>query len=82
MVQKDHSFIVLHYQSFLNKYILQVLFTYSLAVGETQHCEAEPHVDAKDDKKHDPSVDRTTVIPVETSMKYLKTVGTYHRSYK
>lgn len=64
------------------KIYLQVLFTRSLAVGQQLHCEAESHVDAKDDKKHDSSVDRTNIISVETSMKYLKSEGMCYISYR
>jgi hypothetical protein len=39
--------------------------------------EANSEVEAK---KHAPTVDRTTVIPVETSMKYLKSEGMYYKS--
>jgi len=60
--------------------LLQVLFTRSLAVGQQLCSEAESDVDAKDDKKHDPSIDRTTVISVETSKKYLKSEA-YKETY-
>lgn len=60
--------------------MLQILFTRSLAVGEQRHSEAESPVDAKDEKKHDPSIDRTTIIPVETSMKYMKSEA-YKETY-
>jgi hypothetical protein len=51
---------------------LQDLFTRSLMVGVPLCCEADSEVEAK---KHVPSIDRTTVVPVETSMKYLKSEG-------
>jgi len=64
------------------KIYLQVLLTRSLAVGQQLYSEAESHVDDKDDKKHDPSVDRTTIISVETSKKYLKSEGMCYISYR
>jgi hypothetical protein len=61
------------------KIYLQVLFTRSLAVGQQLYSEAESHVD---DKKHDPSIDRTTIISVETSKKYLKSEGMCYIFYR
>jgi hypothetical protein len=58
------------------------VFTRSLVVGQRLHSEAESHVDAKDDDKHDPAKDRTAVISVETSQKYLKSEGTCWVSYR
>jgi len=59
---------------------LHSLLIHHLSVGTPLCCEAEPKAEAKDDdKKHDLSVDRTTVIPVETSMKYLKSEGMYYK---
>jgi hypothetical protein len=46
-------------------------------VGVPLFCEAESEVEAK---KHVPSIDHTTIIPVETSMKYLKSEGMYYKS--
>jgi hypothetical protein len=46
-------------------------------VGVPLCCEADSEVEAK---KLAPTVDRTTVIPVETSIKYVKSEGMYYKS--
>jgi hypothetical protein len=70
-------FYISSFRSSCFKYILQDLFTRSLVVGVPLCCEAESEVEAK---KHVTSIDRTTVIPVETSMKYLNSEGMYYKS--
>ncbi|PSN43440.1 Pyridine nucleotide-disulfide oxidoreductase domain-containing protein 1, partial [Blattella germanica] len=52
---------------------LQLLRPFSLAVP--LNCEAETQVEADSEKKLDPSIDRSSVVPVETSIKYLKSGG-------
>jgi hypothetical protein len=59
---------------------LQDLFIRPLTVGVPLFCKPESELEANDDdKKHDPSIDRTTVIPVETSIRYLKSEGMYYK---
>ncbi|XP_023711058.1 28S ribosomal protein S18b, mitochondrial [Cryptotermes secundus] len=65
------------YKFLVNSGLHKDLFTRSLRVGVLSCCEADSEVEAK---KHVPSVEHTTVIPVETSMKYLKSEA-YKETY-
>jgi hypothetical protein len=76
-MQNDVPFLYISFKSNFFKNILQDLFTRCLMVGVPLCCEADSEVEAK---KHVPSIDRTTVIPVETSMKYLKSEGMCYKS--
>jgi hypothetical protein len=71
------SILVFHYSYLFFEYISQDLFTRSLVVGMPLCCETNPKVEAK---KPAHTIDRTTVIPVETSMKYLTSEGMYYKS--
>ncbi|XP_021939941.1 28S ribosomal protein S18b, mitochondrial isoform X2 [Zootermopsis nevadensis] len=58
------------------------LFIRPLTVGVPSFCKPESEVEVKDDnnKKHDPSIDSTTVVPAETSIRYLRSEA-YKETY-
>jgi hypothetical protein len=78
------SCIILYFISHVNFLciycVLQDLFIRPLTVSMPLCCEPESEVEVKDnDKKHDTSIDRIN-IPVETSIKYLKSEGMCYKS--